>query len=109
MPRALAILKYVPAVLCGLLVVAWVVSAFRFVGYGFQEEDSYFIIALSGGGIGFWEFPRYFGTPHVYAETLPTSSLRTRWFGEMGLYPVEGHPLADVVQFPLLLLITPGL
>ena len=26
MHRALAILKYVPAVLCGLLVVAWVVS-----------------------------------------------------------------------------------
>jgi hypothetical protein len=28
MRRALAILKYVPAVLCGLLVVAWVVSFF---------------------------------------------------------------------------------
>jgi hypothetical protein len=32
MPRALAILKYIPAVLCGLLVVAWVVSCIFEVG-----------------------------------------------------------------------------
>jgi hypothetical protein len=32
MPRALAILKYVPAVVCGLLVVAWVVSVIQPVG-----------------------------------------------------------------------------
>jgi hypothetical protein len=38
MRRALAILKYVPAVLCGLLVVAWVVSIVGSLNYVVNER-----------------------------------------------------------------------
>jgi hypothetical protein len=36
MRRALAILKYVPAILCGLLVVAWITSIFYQLGFSVE-------------------------------------------------------------------------
>jgi hypothetical protein len=55
MPRALAILKYVPAVLCGLLVVAWVVSVFASFGASFQQRGFNCKFAT----LKFWNYPEW--------------------------------------------------
>jgi hypothetical protein len=49
MRRALAILKYVPAVLCGLLVVAWVVSMSVPIGGECVWRDGRYIVRIWRG------------------------------------------------------------
>jgi hypothetical protein len=50
MRRALAILKHIPAVLCGLLVVAWVVSGKWSFGVNFPDASGREICSSAGGG-----------------------------------------------------------
>ena len=49
MRRALAILKYAPAVLCGLLVVAWVVSAYWSFGICLPDGSGRQLVIGFGG------------------------------------------------------------
>jgi hypothetical protein len=60
MRRALAILKYVPAVLCGLLVVAWFAGGFVELGFAFtcpRPWSSRFnrVVVIGGGSIQ-WDY-----------------------------------------------------
>jgi hypothetical protein len=63
MRRVLAILKYVPAVLCGLLAVAWVVSLFHLCGVevyrGKNEvklflDDGTLVCDYNNVGVDYW-------------------------------------------------------
>ena len=58
MRRVLAILKYVPAVLCGLLVMAWVVSQIRpgvaAMNLGMPPASIPFTIGIQHGCIFLW-------------------------------------------------------
>ena len=51
MPRFLAILKYVPAALCGLLVVAWVVSLFVSIQFSANTRDHELTCAVANGSL----------------------------------------------------------
>ena len=53
MRRALAILKYVPAVLCGLLVVAWVVSIFVPREAGVYVAECDWRVVVANGTVGY--------------------------------------------------------
>lgn len=54
MPRALDILKWVPAVVCGLLVVAWVVSVWRTITSDFYHGTSFTSVYVEDGTLAFY-------------------------------------------------------
>jgi hypothetical protein len=55
MPRAVAILKYAPALMCGLLVVAWFVSVTFPIGCRYRMADEMFVtVILHCGTVAFW-------------------------------------------------------
>jgi hypothetical protein len=68
MRRALAILKYVPAVLCGLLVVAWVVSLF---------SESELVVRPAHGHLG---IALEYSTMHLWQSNLENRATRFRYY-----------------------------
>jgi hypothetical protein len=97
MRRAVAILKYLPAVLCGLLVVAWVVSWCYFFGY-----------STSGLSIGVCDGSFHcnrgnFVSQGAYAERQIEQNFQTylgEWHNKP--HPLTGEPQA---RFPIPLIL----
>src|SRR4051794_23721628 len=72
MRRALAILKYVPAVLCGLLVVAWVVSLNLYVEVAREFGNGRIIVGIEDGSA-------VFRLSRTVPNTATLFSQRTDW------------------------------
>jgi hypothetical protein len=103
MRRTLAILKYVPAVLCGLLVVAWVVSLFFALGLRVPLNGSSSVLTFCRfGGLNCWNQTQ---TSPVFILERPSkyeSNPRHWIFGE--LYDHSYYPFFVIgVPIPLLL------
>jgi hypothetical protein len=89
MRRALAILKDVPAVLCGLLVVAWGVSFYFQLGRTIRWTNSSNKVHSAGmwiedGNIMLFWLVEYDESPHWIADSLvhePRSSHARWWLG----------------------------
>jgi hypothetical protein len=79
MRRAFAILKYVPAVLCGLLVVAWVVSLF------FSISTCVSLPAGRESALASWEVRRGDINFQFVAGRIEDSYIDLRWLGEADL------------------------
>jgi hypothetical protein len=115
MHRALAILKYVPAVLCGLLVVAWVVGIFAPFGgtiCPLGKMGRIFYRGASSFGRLYSEF--WINTqidhslPTVWLQVRSKSDLlRDRWMGHFQFghrqLPDDEHVILAVIPIPVLL------
>lgn len=98
MRRALAILKYVPAVLCGLLVVAWVVSWFVTVGVGWDHHPENFV-GVRYGSIQIWRT-----TPVDWP--LPVSTMQDRIRDNLGQWCWNWEPDKIICNIPVLFAVT---
>jgi hypothetical protein len=109
MRRALAILKYVPAVLCGLLVVAWVVSATMRVGLAYPWPSPFGSLdeLLWGQEIGFCEGALFIRI--VSESDMRFSLFAYRWPppGDPGSYGLPPYFACNVPIAFLLTLIFP--
>jgi hypothetical protein len=107
MPTLRRILKYTPAVVLGLLVVAWVVSLLLFFGMRYEQVS----LDASDGSLRFtWSFTWPLGTgfmgdtknpspPHEWLGEFAYQNFREEMGGSMGLVHVP-IPLLLTALFP---------
>jgi hypothetical protein len=106
MRRALAILKYVPAVLCGLLVVAWVISLFVMI-------DVTFPLSVVGRNINggmlmqdasaqVWYGERRIGENSANITLNKGQASFHNWFGRELIYDPRLHDLFTQLSIPFI-------
>jgi hypothetical protein len=111
MRRAVAILKYVPAVLCGLLFVAWVVSCFSLViaqfnlpqWRGYQRKAMVFLVA---GTVGVHLEPDGVDSVGIFSLRNDNSITIKDALGHLGYTRVRGTYEHSEIASPILFLLT---
>jgi hypothetical protein len=105
MRRALAMMKYLPAVLCGLLVVAWVVSHVLRINLA-REENARIGVDLRPGRLDLWwgDCPAFTGVSlESYDEYGRTEA--GNLLGELSYFCIPERPW-EVVYIPIPLLLS---
>lgn len=108
MRRALAILKYLPAVLCGLVVATWMVSAYAYVWASIPYSQGKVLVVGTLPGILAIQVERADDTmPLVGAQLLDKSEFVerrkavVRWFGYLRF--IRGNRVGIYLPIPLIL------
>jgi hypothetical protein len=105
MRRVLATLKYLPALLCGLLVVAWVVSAYYAMAIGHRNLG---LIAIVAGTASVRWLPNASLAPRFFVIRGPITSedLICRKNGCLGEYELFWHNGDIIIGVPMAVIIS---